>query len=68
MGRTWLSVTTAVVLIASTATVFLVRRASADAFLAEIRSFAEGQEGVRCEDSGPWPPYSFAVLTEETAP
>ena len=47
---------------------FLVQRASADAFLAELRSCVESREGVHCEYSGPWPPYSFAVLTEETAP
>jgi hypothetical protein len=47
---------------------FLVRRASADTFLAELRSCAEGREGVRCEYSGPWPPYSFAVPIEEKAP
>jgi Gas vesicle synthesis protein GvpL/GvpF len=47
---------------------FLVPRASADTFLAELRSCVEGREGVHCEYSGPWPPYSFAVLTEEKAP
>jgi Gas vesicle synthesis protein GvpL/GvpF len=47
---------------------FLVQRASADTFLAELRSCAESREGVHCEYSGPWPPYSFAVLTEEKAP
>jgi Gas vesicle synthesis protein GvpL/GvpF len=47
---------------------FLVQRARADAFLVELRSCVEGGEGVRCEYSGPWPPYSFAVLTEEEAP
>ncbi len=39
---------------------FLVRRPSLDTFLAEVRSFAESQKGLRCESSGPWPPYSFA--------
>jgi hypothetical protein len=47
---------------------FLVRRASADTFLAEVRSCVEGRDGVRCEYSGPWAPYSFAVPTEEDAP
>jgi hypothetical protein len=44
---------------------FLVPRANADTFLAEVRSCAEGRDGVRCEYSGPWAPYSFAVPTEE---
>jgi hypothetical protein len=47
---------------------FLVRRASADTFLAEVRSCVEGRDGVRCEYSGPWAPYSFAVPTEEDMP
>ena len=47
---------------------FLVRRTSADTFLAELRSCVEGREGVRCAYSGPWPPYSFAVPIEEKAP
>ena len=44
---------------------FLVRRANADTFLAELRSYVEGRDGVHCEYSGPWAPYSFAVPTEE---
>jgi hypothetical protein len=44
---------------------FLVQRASADPFLAEVRSCVEGRDGVRCEYSGPWAPYSFAVPIEE---
>ena len=44
---------------------FLVRRASADTFLAEVRSCVEGRDGVRCEYSGPWAPYSFVVPIEE---
>jgi len=47
---------------------FLVQRASADTFLAELRSCVESREGVHCAYSGPWPPYSFAVPTEEDAP
>jgi hypothetical protein len=47
---------------------FLVRRASADTFLAEVRSCVEGRDGVRCEYSGPWAPYSFAVPSEEDTP
>ncbi|HKC76703.1 MAG TPA: GvpL/GvpF family gas vesicle protein [Chloroflexota bacterium] len=44
---------------------FLVRRANADTFQAELRSCVEGRDGVHCEYSGPWAPYSFAVPTEE---
>src|SRR2546423_1174027 len=47
---------------------FLVRRANADTFLAELRSYVEGRDGVHCEYSGPWAPYSFAVPAEEDAP
>jgi hypothetical protein len=47
---------------------FLVPRADADPFLAEVRSCVEGRDGVRCEYSGPWAPYSFAVPTEEEEP
>jgi hypothetical protein len=44
---------------------FLVRRASADTFRAELRSRVENHDGVRCEYSGPWAPYSFAVPAKE---
>lgn len=44
---------------------FLLQRESRDTFVAELGSFAESQAGLRCEYSGPWPPYSFAGLTEE---
>jgi hypothetical protein len=44
---------------------FLVRRANADPFQAELRSCVEGHDGVHCEYSGPWAPYSFAVPIEE---
>jgi hypothetical protein len=47
---------------------FLVRRANADPFLAALRSCVEGWDGVRCEYSGPWAPYSFAVPIEEDTP
>jgi hypothetical protein len=47
---------------------FLVQRASADTFLAELRSCVEGRDGIRCEYSGPWAPYSFAVPLEEEKP
>jgi hypothetical protein len=44
---------------------FLVRRMGADAFITEVAHFTAGQDGLRCEYSGPWPPYSFAALAEE---
>jgi hypothetical protein len=47
---------------------FLVRRAQADTFLTELRSYVQGRDGVHCEYSGPWAPYSFAVPIEEEKP
>jgi Gas vesicle synthesis protein GvpL/GvpF len=44
---------------------FLVHRESQDAFLQNVRTWNELQEGLRCTHSGPWPPYSFAVLADE---
>lgn len=44
---------------------FLVSRANVDRLVDEIHRFIEGQEGLRCEYSGPWPPYSFARLGGE---
>jgi hypothetical protein len=44
---------------------FLVPRANADPFQAELRSCVESRDGVRCDYSGPWAPYSFAVPPEE---
>ncbi len=44
---------------------FLIRRTSGEAFVEEVRGFVAGHEGVRCEYSGPWPPYSFVTLGEE---
>lgn len=43
----------------------LVQRASLASFLAEVQRLGEEQEGLRCEYSGPWPPYSFAELPRE---
>jgi hypothetical protein len=40
---------------------FLVHRRGTDAFMRAVESFAADQAGVRCEQSGPWPPYSFAT-------
>src|SRR5919199_3098369 len=47
---------------------FLVRRAHADTFLTELRFYVQGRDGVHCEYSGPWAPYSFAVPIEEEEP
>lgn len=44
---------------------FLVRRANTASFLEEVQCQGEEQEGLRCEYSGPWPPYSFAELSRE---
>lgn len=45
---------------------FLVPRQSTEAFIADVRQFVESQAGLRCESSGPWPPYSFAAQAEES--
>ena len=47
---------------------FLVQRAHADTFLTELRSYVEGRDGIHCEYSGPWAPYSFAMPLEEEEP
>jgi hypothetical protein len=41
---------------------FLVPRTGAERFVAEVRAGSAPAEGLRCECSGPWPAYSFAVL------
>lgn len=46
---------------------FLVRRPESTSFLDAIQTFSEGNEGLRCEYSGPWPPYSFVESLEEPA-
>jgi hypothetical protein len=46
---------------------FLVTRDGAERFEAELRSVADASEGLRCECTGPWPPYSFAVGDGEAA-
>lgn len=40
---------------------FLVARDAVERFEAERRAIGDADEGVRCECSGPWAPYSFAV-------
>lgn len=44
---------------------FLVPRVGVDVFVKEIHRFAESRDGLRCEYSGPWPPYSFVALVGE---
>lgn len=44
---------------------FLVEREDSDRFLRELGAFADSDEYVSCEYSGPWPPYSFALVKEE---
>lgn len=46
---------------------FLVRRPESTTFFDTLLSFAEGNEGLRCEYTGPWPPYSFVESLEEPA-
>ena len=44
---------------------FLVSREKAERFLTQLRDLPETIEGVRIDYSGPWPPYSFATLSQE---
>lgn len=44
---------------------FLVSRAGGDTFSAELHALEESLDGVRCESSGPWAPYSFVALNQE---
>lgn len=44
---------------------FLVQRENEAAFLQYLRSLSDSEAGVRAEYSGPWPPYSFAVISED---
>lgn len=46
---------------------FLVARDGAERFRQEVRSSADPSAGLRCEYSGPWPPYSFAARDDEEA-
>jgi Gas vesicle synthesis protein GvpL/GvpF len=43
----------------------LLPRDATDAFIQDVQRFAEREDGVHCEYSGPWPPYSFAEPLEE---
>jgi|SRR5690348_15417268 len=43
---------------------YLVRREASATFFEELDAIG-AREGVRCEQSGPWPPYSFAVPASE---
>jgi hypothetical protein len=43
---------------------FLVKRDGAEHFMEEVRTTNDPAEGLRCECSGAWPPYSFAEPTE----
>ena len=43
---------------------FLVKRASTEQFMEEVRVSTDATEGLRCECSGAWPPYSFAEPSE----
>jgi hypothetical protein len=45
----------------------LVARDDEEHFKEEVRSSTAASEGLRCEYSGPWPPYSFAVQDHEVA-
>lgn len=46
---------------------FLVARDSAWLFEAEVSSLADTTNGLRCDCSGPWAPYSFAGQNDEAA-
>jgi hypothetical protein len=48
---------------------FLVARENAERFEEEVRcvASADASEGLRCECSGPWPPYSFAAQSDKEA-
>lgn len=47
---------------------FLVARGAAEQFESELNMAADAGVGMRCEWSGPWPPYSFAAHYDEEAP
>jgi hypothetical protein len=43
---------------------FLIPRDNAEQFQAEVRLSCDETDGLRCECTGPWPPYSFAAQDE----
>jgi len=45
---------------------FLVSRDGIEQFDAEVHAVADAGEGLHCECTGPWPPYSFAAFDEVT--
>jgi hypothetical protein len=47
---------------------FLVRREDFEPFAAEIDDAAARQPALRCEATGPWPPYSFATPWKDESP
>ena len=44
---------------------FLVRRNAESALVTKVRSIGDSHAGLRCEYSGPWPPYSFVAPVGE---
>lgn len=44
---------------------FLVRREGVEQFTDNVDAITDTSEGLRCECTGPWPPYSFADLSAE---
>lgn len=46
---------------------FLVRRSAKNFFLQNVQLWLDMHDGLRCEYSGPWAPYSFAALGPEDA-
>jgi hypothetical protein len=49
------------------AAAYLVPRADVDEFRAAIESFERSRPGLTLVTTGPWPPYSFALLEAEAA-
>ena len=46
---------------------FLVKRDTLDQFMEQVHECSDASEGLRCECTGPWPPYSFADPGAEVA-
>ena len=47
---------------------YLVEVGDAEAFARAVASMADAHPELSVELTGPWPPYSFAVIEEETTP